>query len=71
MVKLLKRCYAALIYLFLYAPILILIIFSFNASKSRANWSGFTLNWYLELFKDRQIMKALYNTVVIALLSSV
>lgn len=71
MVKLLKRCYAALIYLFLYAPILILIIFSFNASKSRANWSGFTLNWYFELFKDRQIMKALYNTVVIALLSSV
>jgi spermidine/putrescine transport system permease protein len=70
-VKLLKRCYALLIYLFLYAPILILIIFSFNASKSRTNWSGFTFNWYFALFKDRQIMKALSNTMVIAILSSV
>ena len=66
----LKRIYTALIYLFLYAPILILIIFSFNASKSRGNWSGFTLKWYLELFQDRQIMKALSNTMIIAILSS-
>ncbi|MDR1533169.1 MAG: ABC transporter permease [Clostridiales bacterium] len=55
---------------FMYAPILILIIFSFNASKSRANWTGFTLNWYVELFRDPSILKALYNTITIALLSS-
>ncbi|MDR1538782.1 MAG: ABC transporter permease [Clostridiales bacterium] len=54
----------------MYAPILILIIFSFNASKSRANWSGFTLSWYAELINDPSIMKALYNTITIALLSS-
>ena len=70
MTRFLKKSYAALIYLFLYAPILILLVFSFNASKSRGNWTGFTLKWYLELFQDRQIMKALYNTMVIAVLSS-
>ena len=70
MTRFLKKTYAALIYLFLYAPILILLVFSFNASKSRGNWTGFTLKWYLELFQDRQIMKALYNTVIIAVLSS-
>jgi len=69
--RFLKRGYAILIYLFLYAPILILIVFSFNASKSRGVWAGFTLNWYLELFKDRQIMKALSNTMIIAILSAV
>ena len=67
----LKRFYAILIYLFLYAPILILIVFSFNASKSRGVWSGFTLRWYSELLKDRQILGALYNTIIIAVLSAV
>ena len=71
MKRFLTKSYAALIYLFLYAPILILIVFSFNASKSRGNWAGFTLNWYLELFQDRQIMKALYYTMVIAVLSAI
>lgn len=59
-----------MIYLFLYAPILILLVFSFNASKSRGVWAGFTLKWYRELFQDRQIMKALYHTIIIAVLSS-
>ncbi|HHT48871.1 MAG TPA: ABC transporter permease [Firmicutes bacterium] len=71
MKRFLKKGYAALIYLFLYAPILILIVFSFNASKSRGTWAGFTFNWYLQLFKDRQIMKALSNTMIIAVLSAV
>jgi len=68
--RFLKKSYAALIYLFLYAPILILLVFSFNASKSRGVWAGFTLKWYRELFQDRQIMKALYHTIIIAVLSS-
>ena len=71
MKRFLTKSYAALIYLFLYAPILILIVFSFNASKSRGNWAGFTLKWYIELFQDRQIMKALYYTMVIAVLSAI
>jgi len=56
--------------LFMYAPIAILIIYSFNASKSRAVWTGFTLNWYIALFSDPDIAKALYNTLTIALFSS-
>jgi spermidine/putrescine transport system permease protein len=69
--RFLKKSYVFLIFAFLYAPILVLIVFSFNESKSRANWEGFTLNWYIELFQDRQIMSALYYTLLIAILSSI
>lgn len=69
--KNLKRLYTFLIFLFLYAPIIILIVFSFNDSKSRGVWSGFTLRWYVELFKDPAILKALYYTILIAILSSI
>jgi spermidine/putrescine transport system permease protein len=68
--KFLKRFYLFLIFLFLYIPIITLIVFSFNDSKLRGSWNGFTLKWYLLLFKDRQIMGALYNTLTIAFLSS-
>ena len=60
-----------LAFLFLYAPIFVLIVFSFNDSKSRTVWNGFTLNWYVELFQDSQIMNSLYTTLLVALLSSV
>ncbi|NLC19945.1 MAG: ABC transporter permease, partial [Clostridiales bacterium] len=63
-------CYVYLIILFLYAPILILIALSFNRSKSRAKWGGFTLHWYRELFKNEDIMNALTTTLIIALLSA-
>lgn len=66
-----KRIYTFLLLLFLYAPIIVLIIFSFNDSKSRGVWSGFTFKWYLELFNNQGIMKALYYTLVIAILSSI
>lgn len=69
--KLLKRIYTLLIFLFLYAPIAVLIIFSFNDSRSRGQWSGFTLRWYGELFQDRQIMSALYYTLLIAVISAI
>lgn len=65
-----KKIYLGLILFFMYSPIAVLIIFSFNASKSRAHWGGFTLRWYVELFNDPSIMKALYNTVMIAVLSA-
>lgn len=68
--KVLSRIYTALIFIFLYAPILILIIFSFNDSKSRNVWSGFTLEWYQKLFQDSQIMNALKNTLIVAVVSA-
>lgn len=67
----LKKIYIALIFLFLYAPILTLMVLSFNASRTRAKWGGFTLKWYEELFQNRIILEALYNTLLIALLSAV
>lgn len=71
MKKALQRFYIGLIFLFLYAPILVLIAFSFNESKSRSNFTGFTFDWYVELFKDELIMTSLMNTLVIAVISSV
>ncbi|MDR1703117.1 MAG: ABC transporter permease [Clostridiales bacterium] len=69
--KVLKRAYLAVILIFLYAPIVVLIVFSFNEAKSRGVWGGFSLKWYGELFKDRQIIQALYNTLLIAAISAV
>ena len=71
MKKAVRKIYLGLILFFMYAPILTLIVLSFNASKSRTKWSGFTLSWYSSLFQDEAIMNALYNTLVIALLSAV
>jgi len=65
-----RRAYTFLIFFFLYAPIIILIVFSFNSSKSRGHWDGFTLHWYAELFRDHQIASALYYTLLVAVLSS-
>ena len=65
------RLFMGLVFLFLYAPIFVLIVFSFNNSKSRTVWNGFTLNWYVELFRDSQIMNSLYTTLLVALLSAV
>lgn len=70
MLKLVKRLYLGFILLFLYAPIVVLMVYSFNSSKSRGRWGGFTLKWYVELFRDRQIMQALWNTLLIAVLSA-
>ncbi|HHW32155.1 MAG TPA: ABC transporter permease [Clostridiaceae bacterium] len=66
-----KKMYLYIIFLFLYAPIVVLVIYSFNESKSRGRWGGFTLKWYYELFKDRDLISPLYNTLMIAFLSSV
>lgn len=71
MTKILRKIYVALIFIFLYAPIATLIVLSFNESKSRAKWGGFTFKWYVELFQNEAIMQALTNTIVLAILSSV
>ena len=65
-----KKIYIFLIFVFLYAPIATLMALSFNASRTRAKWGGFTLKWYVSLFENREIMQALWNTLFIALLSS-
>ncbi|NBI06801.1 ABC transporter permease [Senegalia massiliensis] len=69
--KYIQKIYIFLIFLFLYAPIAVLIIFSFNDSRLQGTWDGFTLNWYRELFKSREIMKSLYYTISIAIFSSI
>lgn len=66
-----QRIYIALIFIFLYAPIATLMVLSFNASKTRAKWGGFTLKWYVALFQNDDIMQALFNTLLIALIASV
>ncbi len=65
-----KKIYMALIFLFLYAPIGTLAVLSFNESKSRAKWGGFSLKWYTRLFENEEIMEALGTTLSIAFLSA-
>lgn len=65
-----NRLFTALMFLFLYAPIFVLIIFSFNATKSRTVWGGFSLQWYVRLFQDDAILNALRTTLLVSVLSS-
>lgn len=71
--KAFSKFYTFLIFLFLYAPIFVLIVFSFNdsATMSRSVWSGFSMKWYTKMFQDRMLLEALRNTLVIALIASV
>lgn len=62
--------YSCIIFTFLYAPIAVLIIYSFNASKSRGSWGGFSLKWYKSLFNNSTIMSSLTTTITIAVISS-
>ena len=62
-VRALKGTYLALVLAFLYLPILVMFGLSFNASVSRAEWTGFTLDWYLKLFHDENIINALKVTL--------
>ncbi len=71
MKKILNRVYMTLVYVFLFAPIVVLIVFSFNESKSRSNFTGFTFKWYGQLFHNELIMQSLLNTLLVAVVSSV
>ena len=68
--RILGKCYLSLIFLFLYAPILTLIVLSFNESRFRSRWGGFSLKWYRELFENEAIMEAFGTTLLLALLSA-
>ena len=60
-----------LVFVFLYAPIFLLIIFSFNAGNSNMVWKGFSLAWYTKLFRNRLIMQSVYTTLLVSLLATV
>ncbi|MCQ4770123.1 ABC transporter permease [Intestinimonas massiliensis] len=68
---LVSRLFMLLVFLFLYAPILVLVVFSFNASKSKAVWAGFTLDWYRQLFQNDMILNALAVTLAVSALAAV
>lgn len=65
-----KKIYLFLIFLFLYLPIIVLIVASFNDSKLLGTWNGFTLKWYVQLFSNSTMMRALENTLVLAVLAA-
>ena len=71
MMKFLKKFYLGIIMVFLYIPIVVLIVQSFNAGESRANWEGFSLHWYGELLRDERILNALYVTISIAVIAMI
>ena len=65
-----SRLFIGLTFLFLYLPIFLLIVFSFNAGDSSAVWKGFSLEWYAALFQNRLIMESLYTTLLVSLLAT-
>ncbi len=69
--NLLDRLFLVLIGIFLYAPIAVLIVFSFNANKSRTVWGGFSLTWYFELFENDALMEAVKTTFAVSATSAV
>ncbi len=69
--KTLKGLYLGLILCFLYIPIIVMIALSFNASVSRAEWTGFTLDWYVKLFQSKQIIAALKVTIEVAVIATI
>lgn len=71
MKKFLKRFYVILIFFLLYAPILVLVINSFNASRMRTTWGGFSLNWYVSLFQNEAIISAVKNSLLLTTSSAI
>ena len=65
-----SRLLMGLVFLFLYAPIFLLIIFSFNSGESSTVWQGFSLDWYVKLFQNRIIMESVYTTLLVSLLEA-
>lgn len=68
--KTISKAYTTLIFIFLYAPLAVMIAFSFNESKSRSSFTGVSLKWYAKLFEDSEILKACLNTLIVAVIAS-
>ena len=69
--KNISKIYTAIIMLFLYAPIAVMVVFSFNSSNSLASMDGFSFKWYAELFRSNEVLTALYNTLILAVSSAI
>ena len=69
--KIFRGTWMAVVLAFLYAPILVMVALSFNASESRSRWTGFTFNWYAQVFKDPNILGALRITIEVAVIATV
>ena len=69
--KILSKCYIGRIFFLLYIPIAVMIIFSFNEAGSLAEFTGFTPDWYIELFQDEEAFSSLKNSLILAVCSSV
>lgn len=69
--KITSKLYTALIFIFLFAPILVLLVFSFNEAKSLSVFSGFSLKWYQELFHDENTLESVKNTLILAVAATV
>lgn len=69
--KTFSKIYMALLLMFLYVPIFVLIVFSFNVTKSRTVFEGFTFDWYIRLFQNELILTSFRNTLIISVLASV
>lgn len=69
--KLPSKIYIFLVFAFLYMPILVICIYSFNSSNSTGVMDGFSLKWYIELFKDKDTLTACYNTLILAVTSAI
>lgn len=67
----LLTAHTALVYFFLYAPIVILVVFSFNAARQTAFWEGFTLDWYRRLLDDDLLFRSVRNSLVVAGITTV
>ncbi len=68
--RILKNIFIILVYAFLYLPIIILVVFSFNTSKMNITFEGFTLKWYQTLFSNRSLLEAFFNTIIVAVTST-
>ncbi|MBQ8174354.1 MAG: ABC transporter permease [Clostridia bacterium] len=69
--KAVSRIYMVLIFIFLYAPLLTMVLFSFNEANSLSVFTGFSLQWYRDLFQNEEVLEVLSNTLILAALSSV
>ena len=69
--SILSKLYLLLVMLFLYVPIFVLIVFSFNTTKSHSHMSGFTFDWYIKLVHNKLILRSLLNTIIVAITASV
>jgi spermidine/putrescine transport system permease protein len=67
--KWIKKAYIAGVYLFLYVPTIVLIVYSFNNSKLSTNWQGFTFQWYSDLLENTLLLDSLLNSLIVAVLS--